>query len=135
MPGFRRKRPKGSHPLADGEGAVLPAAPGAARVRRAGPPRKRLLPRLRWGRRRRSPRCQRGLRFTGWLERRVPIKIVHYLGEGLVFFIALSGGGNLLVLQFQWLKRQFTSSRCLVKGFFFFLCVCVCFLGKISLPT
>lgn len=78
---------------------------------------------------RRGGRCQRGLRFTGRLERREPIKTLHYLGEGLVFFIALSGGCNLVVLQFQWLKRQFRSSQFLVKSFFF---LCVCFLGKVS---
>lgn len=83
--GFGLKRP-GVGPRAGGEGAARPAAPPAAPVRRRGPPRPRLLPQLRWGRRRRSARCQRGLCFTGWLERRVRVRIVHYLGEGLVFF-------------------------------------------------
>lgn len=46
-----------------------------------------LLLQLRWGRGRQSACCQRGRRFAGWLERRVPVKIVHYLGEGLVFFL------------------------------------------------
>lgn len=70
-------------------------------------------------------RCQRGPCVTGWPERRILINIVHYPGEQLVFFIALSSGCNLLVLQFQWLKRQFRSSQFIVKGFPppLFLCV------------
>lgn len=38
----------------------------------------------------------------------------------IFFFMALSGGCNLLVLQFRWLKRQFRSSQFPVKGFFFY---------------
>lgn len=72
------------------------------------------------GRGRRSARCQRGPCITGWPERRIPISTAHYPGERLVFFIALSSGCNLLVLQFQWLKRQFSSRQFTVKGFFFF---------------
>lgn len=83
------------------------------------------------GQGRRSSRCQRGPCITGQPERRIPINIAHYPGERLVFFIALSSGCNLLVLQFQWLKRQFRSSRFIVKGFFF----CVRFLGKIYIST
>lgn len=76
------------------------------------------------GRGRRSARCQRGPGITGWPERRISINIAHYPRERSAFFIALSSGCNLLVLQFQWLKRQFRSSQFIVKGFFFsFLCV------------
>lgn len=113
--GFERP---GLRPEAAGEGTALPC-PGRCL---AG------LGRGRW-----SARCQRGPCITGWPERRILIKIVHYPGVGLVFFIALSSGCNLHVLQFQWLKRQFRPSQFIVKGLFFFFFVC--FLGKISFST
>lgn len=116
-PATEFERP-GLRPEAAGEGTALPC-PGRCP---AG------LGRGRW-----SARCQRGPCITGWPERRILIKIVHYPGVGLVFFIALSSGCNLLVLQFQWLKRQFRPSQFIVKGLFFFFSVC--FLGKISFST
>lgn len=64
-------------------------------------------------------RCQRAPCIPGWPERRMPINIVHYPGERSVFFIALSSGCNLLVLQFQWLKRRFRSSQFHSERFFF----------------